>query len=234
MRWELFRAGLISAYIVFVFALDAGAAATSTVVVQISGQFSSNPNDIRLNGNPGPFPLPDLLGGSFAGVFTYDAHEIGIVAPDEVLRTFLLSTASIAISDRNGGLVYTIQDVPNPLIVSQNVALLRLGPSGFGQPGFIPLTPTDLRFELLNNSFLGTAINPPSAEALNAATFGNLIGGTFVELDDVTDPFAGWDLPAASIQLSAKTVPEPSSLVLLLVGIVLGMIAWLDRAWIGK
>ena len=33
---------------------------------------------------------------------------------------------------------------------------------------------------------------------------------------------------------ASATVPEPSSLALLLLSVVLGMIAWLDRAWIGK
>jgi hypothetical protein len=231
MRLEMLRFGVAAFSIVSVFVSNAAAASTSTVVVQISGQLSSNPNDVQLTGNPGAFPIPDLFGGSFAGEFSYDPSQI----KGPVGFGFRLSSASIDVRDVHGDLVYRIQDVPNPMYVNDGSALFAIGPSFLGQPGYVSRTPTDLRFERLNSEFTSTAINPPSAAALNTAIFGPYNGGgTQLSLDDDVNPFDGWSLPAVSATFHAELVPEPCTLVLLSLAIVLGMIAWLDRAWIGK
>src|SRR5687768_3059436 len=73
------------------------------IVVTISGQLSSNAADI-VDGDPATFPLPSLLGGSFAGSFEYrtDAMRTGFV-------DFPFSAMSVNVFDNAGRLVHTIE-----------------------------------------------------------------------------------------------------------------------------
>jgi hypothetical protein len=198
-----------------------GVASSTRIIVEISGQFSTDPNDIRTTYSPGPFPIPSLLGGSFAGSFEYRL-ELGKSLAGGTLKEFRLSDTSIAVLDNSGNHVFQVHlptsgEPANPLKVISGEARFALGPSFYTQSGFVPRMPTDIRFNLLSSAFTGAADLPPSAGMLNSSSVSfNQSDAPFVELDGDGDPFSGWDLPITSISFLARevAVPEPSTLVL--------------------
>jgi hypothetical protein len=191
--------------------------AAPRVIVNVSGVFSTEPSSIRVTGTPGPFPMPALLGGSFHGVIGYSLNGTGILG--QVYREFFLATVDVKIRDSNGAVVHTIVNGPNPFKITNGEALFGIGASGKGQPGHVPLTPTDLQFQLLGNDFLKASASPPNAAAINGANVGPFFGfGAFIELDSETNLFHGWNLPITSMSLSAVEIPEPSTLALFAIG----------------
>jgi hypothetical protein len=190
------------------------------IVVGISGRFSSTPNEIRTTNNPGPFPLPSLLGGSFAGSFEYRLEPAAVTRG---YRHFPFSDISIAVFDNAGNHIHTILlptsgEPANPLKVGNGEAYFALGPSFHTQSGHVPRMPTDIRFFLLSSVFSPTSDLPPSAATLNSASLYPVKPyDPFVELDDIINPFSGWDLPITSMSWFAREVPEPSTCALLFV-----------------
>jgi hypothetical protein len=199
--------------------------ATRRVIVELSGQFSSNPNDIVVNGNPGSFPLPSLLGGSFAGSFEYRIDAVS-VGPAPGPKQFPLSATSIDVFDNTGNSIYTItlpSIYANQLIIWNGEATIRLGPSGpIAGAGYLPRMPTDIRFHLISGEFSSANDAPPVAAVLNSASVlsAEIPFGPFVELDDAINYFDGWDLPITDLSLVAREVPEPSSLAIAFLGII--------------
>ena len=182
------------------------AAPPIAVVVDISGNFSANSSDIVFNLNPGPFPLPSLLGGSFSGSFAYQLNSAGTPVGGVYTRFDQLAT-NVQVFDKAGLVVYSIE-TSSPMRVFDGQSRFFLGASGPGNPGWLPEMPTDLRFGLFSNSFLFSDTAPPSAAALNAATLDvrAVPNGPFIELDDDQQSFAGWDLRITSFSLNAPRV----------------------------
>ena len=191
------------------------AAANTTVVLEFSGQFSANANDIVIANHPtGSFPIPGLIGGTFSGSAEYRSDASGVLIG---IRQFPFSATRIKIFDNTASQIYTITQSANQLFVGPHEASFNLGASGDNQQGWLPRMPTDLRFKLLNNAFDLANTTPPSAAALNASSLysGPIPGGPFVELDDAIDHFSSWDLPITSMSFVAHEVPEPTTIALL-------------------
>lgn len=195
-------------------------AASSTIVrLEVSGQFSSNPDDIVIAAHPnGPFPISGLLGGTFSGTVDYSSEALG---SGVVYKAFRLRATNIDIFDNTGSRINTITlstGSSNPLLVGDGFTAFNLGPSGDNQQGWVPRMPTDLRFRLLSSAFKFSDIHPPGAAVLNSATLdrSQVPYGPFVELDDAIDHFSSWDLPITSLSYVAQeVVPEPNSFALL-------------------
>jgi len=206
--------------------------ATPVVVVDISGELSSDPAEIILIGDPGPFPMPELLGGSFAGHFSYVGSRMGIrTPPTSSVRDFPFSRdIFVEVRDGSGNLVYTIDTSPDPFKVGVGSVRFPVGISPFN--GGPSETPSRLSFALENPVFHSDNVFPPTSEQLNAADIQIFAPNvdSKIELFSPTDPFDKWKIPF-ELTISARTVlvPEPSGFNAML--IVLGLLAaWRRRS----
>jgi hypothetical protein len=195
---------ILCAVIALAFSLTTQTVEAATVNGSVSGTFGA----FYASGSNLPeatYPYPDLInGGSFAGTFSFDSNAIKTLYTG---TRFAYLAVDIDIKDKFGSLLHTIDTAPNGFASFSDGSLrLNFGES-FG--GDAIGNPEDLRLTF-SGAFLNAAANPPSATAMNAATFDS----GFVEVDGaVSSTF--WDVWVDSATLQ---VPEPATASLLALG----------------
>lgn len=178
----------------------------------ISGTFGSHVT----NDDPATYPFPNLLNGSFDGVFSVDPVAITFV---EGFSEFAESDVNVNIRDASGAIIHTISSAPGHFRV--------FGPSEFtsgrfgvylGQSfgGIAIGNPEDLRL-FFDVPGLPATTSLPSSAVLESGVFSS----GFSEVDGGgTFDTPSWDLNVSSATLRVTNrVPEPMSAALLAIGL---------------
>jgi hypothetical protein len=112
----------------------------------------------------------------------------------------------VNIYDKNGNLVWNINNGPNQFRLSDDSFTLTLGPSGASQEGYAPEQPTDLRLQFLLPTTISAGDPFPTTDIFEQGHLNNP-RRSFIEVDSVDQGqsgFLGWDLPVSAASLSVR------------------------------